>query len=183
MATLVSIRTVPKRGAHSDARAFRSASSVESPPLGTAETPLARDLRRPTTMFVPSDESDAAMAEEAGPSLGYERTRIASERTLMAWVRTAVSLIGFGFSIPKFFGFVAETEHLKGAPGISPRILGVLLIALGTLGLAGGVWQHIELISRVAPTGRRRDRLSVALVTAVVLGLAGVLAIINVLAS
>jgi putative membrane protein len=34
--------------------------------------------------------------------LALDRTRMAAERTLMAWVRTALSMIGFGFTIYKF---------------------------------------------------------------------------------
>ena len=42
------------------------------------------------------------------------RTRMAAERTLEAWVRTAISLIGFGFTIVKFF------ERLNQIPGVPP---------------------------------------------------------------
>ena len=34
--------------------------------------------------------------------LAKERSRQASDRTLMAWVRTSLSLIGFGFGIASF---------------------------------------------------------------------------------
>ncbi len=34
--------------------------------------------------------------------LARERSRQAADRTLMAWVRTALSLIGFGFGIAQF---------------------------------------------------------------------------------
>jgi uncharacterized membrane protein YidH (DUF202 family) len=33
--------------------------------------------------------------------LAVDRTRLAHERTLMAWVRTATSMISFGFTIAK----------------------------------------------------------------------------------
>jgi len=42
------------------------------------------------------------------------RTRLAVERTLMAWVRTAVSLIGFGFAIVQFF------DRMDQMPGVGP---------------------------------------------------------------
>ena len=45
-----------------------------------------------------------------------DRTRLAYERTLMAWVRTATSLISFGFTIYKFRRILAaksgaEQDH------------------------------------------------------------------------
>ena len=54
------------------------------------------------------------------------RTRLSVERTMMAWVRTAVSLIGFGFAIVQFF------ERLDQTPGIHPARYPRLR---GTLGL------------------------------------------------
>jgi putative membrane protein len=109
-----------------------------------------------------------------------QRTRIASERTLMAWVRTAVSLIGFGFSIPKFFSYLAASEPLKGAPGVSPRVLGTSLIALGTLALVGGLVEHARLMRRMHPGVRV---VSAAVLTACIMGVVGVLAFINVIST
>ena len=45
------------------------------------------------------------------------RTRLALERTMMSWMRTAVSLIGFGFAIVQFF------EHLQQLPGVQAAYL------------------------------------------------------------
>ena len=71
------------------------------------------------------------------------RTRMAVERTMMAWVRTAVSLIGFGFAIEQFF------ERLQGIPGTraaylpqAPKYLGLALIASGVLALLISIWQY-----------------------------------------
>ena len=70
-----------------------------------------------------------------------ERTRIAYERTMMAWIRTATSLITFGFSVYKFF----EIE-MKSAPSVAmllgPRGFGLALISIGLLSLVLGRVEH-----------------------------------------
>lgn len=99
----------------------------------------------------------------------------------MAWVRTAVSLIGFGFSIPKLFDFLAAQESLKGAPGLSPEALGIVLVGLGTLGLGGGIVEHVRVLRRVSSQERRGEVFSSSLFTAVVVGLIGLLTFANLL--
>jgi putative membrane protein len=47
---------------------------------------------------------------------GWLRTRLSVERTMMSWVRTAVSLIGSGFAIVQFF------ERLQNMPGALPAL-------------------------------------------------------------
>src|SRR4030095_4895232 len=50
------------------------------------------------------------MGVDSSQSLAVQRTFLAHERTLMAWVRTSASLISFGFTIYKFFAYLVETE-------------------------------------------------------------------------
>jgi putative membrane protein len=75
--------------------------------------------------------------------MGWLRTRLALERTMMSWARTAVSLIGFGFAIVQFF------ERLQEMPGVlparhprAPQYLGLALIACGILALVISIWQY-----------------------------------------
>lgn len=79
----------------------------------------------------------------ADSHFAWLRTRLALERTMMAWARTAVSLIGFGFAIVQFM------ERLDDMPGAVParfpnaaRFLGLTLIASGVLALAVSVWEY-----------------------------------------
>ena len=71
-------------------------------------------------------------------------TRMALERTLMAWARTSVSLIGFGFTIVQFFQRV-QTSAAQSAPVLlpdAPRNFGLALIGAGILGLLVSLWQY-----------------------------------------
>ena len=75
------------------------------------------------------------------------RTRLSLERTLMSWVRTAVALIGFGFTIVQFFQHISQIEGVKAAvEPEAPRYLGLALIATGIVALAISVWQYRVVI-------------------------------------
>ena len=79
----------------------------------------------------------------ADSHFGWIRTRLSLERTMMAALRTAVALIGFGFAIVQFF------ERLQQMPGALPahhpsasKFLGLALIACGVLTLVISIWQY-----------------------------------------
>ena len=78
--------------------------------------------------------------------LAWIQTRMALERTLLAWVRTGAAMIGFGFAIFNFF------EALNRTPGVAPprmngnaRILGISLVAAGTLATILALVQYFAL--------------------------------------
>src|SRR4030095_14138981 len=76
------------------------------------------------------------LVEQADPrvQLAYERTFLAYERTRIAWVRTALALISFGFAIAKVLQYLREKEG-ETATLLSPRAIGLLMIAIGLLSL------------------------------------------------
>lgn len=79
--------------------------------------------------------------------LAIERTRVAYDRTMMAWIRTATSLITFGFTIYKYFQIqrvAPPSERL-----IGPREFSLILITLGLLSLALAVWHHTQGVLRL----------------------------------
>jgi putative membrane protein len=80
----------------------------------------------------------------AADHFAWLRTRLALERTIMSWLRTAVALIGFGFAIVQYL------EHLEETPGAraaylphAPRYLGLALIACGILALLISIYQYL----------------------------------------
>jgi putative membrane protein len=83
----------------------------------------------------------------AADHFAWLRTRLSIERTLMAWVRTSVSLIGFGFTIVQFFERFHSMEGV--APALrpqAPRYLGLALIAAGVIALVVSVWQYRAVV-------------------------------------
>jgi inner membrane protein YidH len=79
----------------------------------------------------------------ASDHFAWIRTRLALERTIMSWLRTAVALIGFGFAIVQYL------KHLQQIPGTrptdfpsAPEYLGLALISCGIVALVISIWQY-----------------------------------------
>ena len=74
------------------------------------------------------------------------RIFFAAERTLLAWVRTGLAIIGIGFVVERFGLFIRiiAAEHdaaALGSPHVS-ALLGIVLVLLGSATIALGAIQH-----------------------------------------
>ena len=82
------------------------------------------------------------------------RVRYAIERTLLAWVRTGLALMGFGFVVARFGLFLHEIEAVrqnampKASPGLSLWI-GTALILLGVLVNLLVSAEHLRLMRHI----------------------------------
>jgi putative membrane protein len=83
--------------------------------------------------------------------LARERSRQAADRTLMAWVRTSLSLIGFGFGIAKFRDILLEGGLIRNPHHFPNAILvfGLSFISLGVLGLLAATIQHWRILQHI----------------------------------
>lgn len=120
--------------------------------------------------------------------MSFQRTRMSADRTLMAVIRTSLSLIGFGFTIFQFFQRLREAGTLTHAG--SARNFGITLVALGILMLIGGIVYHSQYmlglraqrkdmaIARLIH-GESRFPVSLTLITAILLLITGITAIIS----
>src|SRR3954451_14782233 len=90
----------------------------------------------------------ASAVAEPGPNLSlistqlsWMRSDLSNLRTLLAWARTAVSMIGFGFTIYNFYrGFLEVLAGGRGAD--SARNLGLALVAAGTVAMLIALWNY-----------------------------------------
>jgi putative membrane protein len=111
--------------------------------------------------------------------LALERTIIAEERTLMAWIRTSLSLIGFGFTIFKFFQYLGGIVVFGHVRTQAPRNLGMTLILLGTLALIVAAWQHRTFLNQLE-VNESRHLWSLSFIVAIFVILIGVIALVGV---
>jgi putative membrane protein len=99
--------------------------NYNNPPMKTPEQKLSEELAAPSWRLDP-------------------RIQLAAERTLLAWLRTGLALIGFGFVVARYGLFLAELAA-AGKPSSGGNtgsvIMGISLVALG-------VWVIITAANR-----------------------------------
>jgi putative membrane protein len=104
---------------------------------------------------------------------------MAAERTLMAWIRTSLAMISFGFTLGKV-GDAVRVARVDLMFGRTADVAGVAyyLVTLGTLALIlAAVQYRIELASLGIRSLKRRS--SLAFVIAVLLSLLGGFALMD----
>ena len=100
------------------------------------------------------------MSSEPDPSLiastndlGLMRTVMAADRTLMAWVRTSLSLLSFGYTIYKVLQQV-ESSGKAGFRSNAPQHAGFLLAVAGTVALIMGIIENRTTLRTLLGPGR-----------------------------
>jgi putative membrane protein len=110
------------------------------------------------------------------------RVYFAAERTLLAWVRTGITVIGFGFLVARFGLFLdlLAAEHVQvrqtmgSATPWASTAVGVGLVLMGSAAMMFAAWQHRGYVatlpeSDLPPNHSRRF----PIVVTMVLGLLG----------
>jgi len=76
------------------------------------------------------------------------RDHAANERTLLAWIRTGIALMAFGFAIARFGLFLremAEVGQVRVAHGTGSTWVGVVLVVLGLVTNAAATVRYSRL--------------------------------------
>ncbi len=147
------------------------------------------DEERPALRADPTPmrpETELAMRRTG---MSFQRTRLSADRTLMGVIRTSLALISFGFTIFQVFKRV-EASHLVAISSGAARNFGVTLVGLGILMLVVGIVYHAQFMLELRHQretmiidglihGQSRFPPSYTLITALLLLLFGLLAIIS----
>jgi putative membrane protein len=117
--------------------------------------------------------------------LAKERNRAAAERTLMAWIRTCLSLISFGFGIDSIVSAILSFQRVSESlnPVRFSRVLGLAFIALGIYAMISAAIEHKKELRHIQ---RSEDyfytpRRSLGLTVAIALIGIGIYAFISIL--
>lgn len=119
---------------------------------------------------------------DTNTELAKFRTRAAADRTLMAWIRTALSLIGFGFGIPTI---VKTIEATRVGPHINPHhtsvIVGLSFIGVGMFAMVAALTEHRQMLKQIQSDRYIYESSKMAEIVGVALLLIGVISFVGVL--
>jgi len=138
------------------------------------------DRTIPIEQKAPDDHKGTAEPRLAD-TLAVERTRMASERTLMGWIRTAISMISFGFTMAKALQFAVQEGALKGIRAHTPENVALILIILGTVSLGVASYQHWAFVRGLPAESTRTRRRDLTFTMASLIVLLGLLILVNLL--
>ena len=85
------------------------------------------------------------------------RIYFAAERTLLAWLRTGLTVIGLGFVVARFglllrvLAAQSQGAYAQARSGPSGA-LGVLFVLIGTIAVLGATVQHRRFIATLPPS-------------------------------
>ncbi len=116
------------------------------------------------------------------PNIDRIREHQANERTFLAWLRTSIALIGFGFAIARFSLFLRQFQASVTATQETPQnhfssqSLGFSLVVIGITTLALGAWRYNRVFLQIEREEYQTNRLIVWFIAWIVMIL-GVLSI------
>ena len=115
--------------------------------------------------------------------LARERNREAADRTLLAWIRTSLALISFGFGIERLGQAAIELDgKLAGFSAIRTRIGGAVLVTLGIAATLAGMWEHRRMLQAIVSNEYHyADRPPIARYMAIALVAVGLAALVLIL--
>ena len=111
--------------------------------------------------------------------LAKERNRAAAERTLMAWIRTCLALISFGFGLDKVISAIRSSVEGGAAHAqLSVRLVAMAFVLTGVVAMLAATVQHRKVLRRLRLEAYTyREEPSIALATSLALSLIGLVAL------
>ena len=116
------------------------------------------------------------------PVVDRQREHQANERTFLAWLRTSIALIGFGFAIARFGLFLQQLQitltqqSARVHPFLNSSNLGLSLVILGIVTILVAAWHYNQVFWQIERGDYRPSRFLVW-VMAIAVAVLGMLSI------
>ena len=110
-------------------------------------------------------------------SVDRQREHQANERTFLAWLRTSIALIGFGFAIARFgiflhqISFVVKQPIEATHPFFNPQVLGIGLVVLGVIVIGFAARRYSITFQQIEQGDYRPNQQMIWVMTVVVIAL------------
>lgn len=121
--------------------------------------------------------TDIDRLKQQQAELHHVSEHLANERTILAWIRTAIAVMTLGVGINRFSLFMVEFSHI--VPGgrklntIHAEELGIGLVILGIVILLGGIWHYLDVAKAIDEGTYRPSRRKIVLAALAVVVLGG----------
>jgi putative membrane protein len=110
------------------------------------------------------------------PQVDRQREHQANERTFLAWLRTSIALIGFGFAIARFSLFlrqlqtaVIQQQEIGRNAVFNSENLGIVLVIVGIIVIALAALRYNQVFWQIERGDYRPNQLLVWTITLVVI--------------
>lgn len=99
---------------------------------------------------------------------------LANERTFLAWIRTSIGIMAFGFVVMKFSLFVKQLSLIVGKPHVIQSkgyssVIGIVLVAVGSITTLLAFIRYKRTAKEITASNYKNDSLLVNLLTGFIL--------------
>lgn len=104
-----------------------------------------------------------------------QREHQANERTFLAWLRTSISLIGFGMAIARFGLFLQQSQAASSPNSLQnnflfdSQLLGISLIIVGIIIMALAAFRYNQVYWQIEQLNYRPNRWIIWIVTGLIM--------------
>lgn len=109
------------------------------------------------------------------PKIPRQREHQANERTFLAWLRTSISLIGFGLAIARFGLFLQQSQADNSPDSLQRNLLldsytlGIVLIVVGIIIVALAAFRYNQVYWQIERLNYRPNRFIIWIVTGLIM--------------
>jgi putative membrane protein len=122
-------------------------------------------------------DSNIENLKQQQAELHHVSEHLANERTILAWVRTALAIMTLGIAINRFSLFLVEFSRIVPGGGRTANThaeeLGIGLVILAVVVMLGGIWHYLDVARAIDDGNYRASRVRIVVPSLLVVVIGG----------